>query len=154
MPSRMTFRVRCLRVVAMLGLLALAGPISARAEPTSGFVDAGELDPTLLPLLDALVHVHDAPSMGMLESITTDGSGMMLHFVSLTVLLPQGKADEATVPPLVPSLLDRQSVATLLPDSGITYGSLARAAPTRGAADTGPTLLSVGGSLSPLPPGA
>ena len=135
MSSRLPFIGRCLLVVGIVGALALTSSVHMRAEPVPGLVDAGDLDPALFPLLDALLHLHDAPSLGMLRSITTDGSGVMLHFASLVVLLPTGKADDATVPPFVASLLDRQSDAPLLPDSGVTYGLLATADPHTGAAN-------------------
>ena len=120
---------RSLLAFAMLGACVLSAPIRAQADPAPGFVDAGDLDPALFPLLDALLHVRDAPGPGALRSITTDGSGVMLHFASLVVLLPAGRPDDATVLPLVASLLDRQSDVTLVPDSTVTYGLLATAAP-------------------------
>jgi hypothetical protein len=138
----------------MLGTFMLSAPIRAQAEPAPGFVDAGDLDPALFPLLDALLHVRDAPGPGALRSITTDGSDMMLHFASLVLLLPAGQPDAATVPPLVTSLLDRQSATPLLPDSDITYGVLATAAPRDAGSDTAPAFLDAGGMLTTWPEGA
>jgi hypothetical protein len=116
---------RSLLALAMLGACVLSAPIRAQAEPAPEFVDAGDLDPALFPLLDALLHVRDAPGPGMLRSITTDESGVTLNFAGLVLLLPSGRTDDATVLPLVRSLLDRQSDAMLVPGSVTTYGSLA-----------------------------
>ena len=151
MASRKTTIGRSLLAVALLGTFMLVAPIRARADPAPGFVDAGDLDPALFPLLDALIHVHDAPSPGLLRSITTDDRGMMLHFASFAILLPIGRADEATVPPLVTSLLDRQSAAMIMPDSNVTYGLLVAIAPRTVATGTTPAVLNAGGSLSSLP---
>ena len=82
---------RSLLAFAMLGACLLSAPIRAQADPAPGFVDAGDLDPALFPLLDALLHVRDAPGPGALRSTTTDGSGVMLHFASLVLLLPAGR---------------------------------------------------------------
>jgi hypothetical protein len=145
---------RSLLAVAMLGALMLSAPIRAQADPAPGFADAGDLDPALFPLLDALLHVRDAPGPGVLRGITTDGSGVMLHFASLVLLLPSGQPNEAAVPPFVTSLIEHQSAATLVPDSDITYGLLATTAPRDAGGDAAPAVLEAGGALSALPEGA
>lgn len=140
-----------LLIVAMLGSLLLSGPARAQASTDPGFVDAGDLDPALFPLLDALLHLRDAPALGPLRSITTDGGGVMLHFAGLVLLLPASRPDAATAPPLVTTLLERRSAVTLLPESGVTYGLLATAAPDTPAAGAAPPLLETDGALSSPP---
>ncbi len=154
MPSRTTALGRFLLVVAMLGsLFALAVPTRAQADPAPGFIDAGDLDPALFPFLDAVLHVHDAPGPGALRSVTTDTSGMTLHFAGSVFFLSAGQPDAAAALPLAVSLLERQIAVPLLPDSDITYRLLATAAP-QASRDGPPALLDAGGSLSSLPPGA
>lgn len=141
---------RTLLVAAMLVPFLLATPAHARTGPGAGFVDAGDLDPAIFPLLDALLHLHDAPAPGLLRSITTDGHGVTLQFASLVLTIPADRPDDAAVPPLVTLLLERRSAATLQPDSGITYGSLATI-PGTVTVGADPALLGADGSLSAPP---
>jgi len=134
-------------------LLPLIAPLSVHAEtfPAIGIADAGDLDPAVFPLLDALLHVRDVPGLGPLRSATTDGHGIMLHFAGLAVLLPEGRPDNASVPPLVAALLDRRAVEPLMSGTTITYGMLTAVAPHTIAGSAIPAFLTTGGSLSSLP---
>ncbi len=138
-------------VAALIALLIAPLSVSADAPRVSEYTDVGDLDPALFPLLDALIQMHDAPSLGPLRSVTSDGRGLLLHFAGLVVLLPEGQPAAATVPPLVTTLLDRQISVTLMAGSGVTYGDLARGAPRIATASAAPALLSAGGTLSALP---
>jgi hypothetical protein len=151
--DRTPLRGCLLLVVAVLSscLVPLSAPVKADHDP--GFVDVGDLDPALFPLLDALLSVHDAPRSGPLRSITTDERGMLLHFASLVLLLPMGQPDDATAPPLVPALLDRQTAITLMPTTAVTYGVLGAAAPRTASSSATPLLLDGSGVLSSFPAG-
>jgi beta-lactamase class A len=140
---------------AAIALLFIA-PLSVHAEnaPAIGSADAGDLDPAIFSLLDALFHPRDAPDPGPLRSVTSDGRGIMLHFAGLVVALPEGQPDAASVPPLVAMLLDHRAAVTLMPGSAITYGMLATAAPRTDSGSLSPAFLTDGGALSPLPPDA
>lgn len=142
---------RAMLLVALCTLPVSSLPVRADSVPVTGTVDAGDLDPAIFPLLDALLHVRDVPAPGPLRSVTTDGRGLLLHFAGLVVLLPEGKPDAASAPPLVATLLDHQTSVTLLPGSAITYGMLAADAPHTGSGSATPAFLDLGSSLSALP---
>jgi hypothetical protein len=118
--DRTSHRWRLLLVVALLSSCLVPLTAHAKVDSDAGFLDAGDLDPALFPLLDAVLSVRDAPKPGPLRSITTDGRSMMLHFASLVLLLPAGQPDDATAPPLVSTLLDRQTSVTLMPTTTVT----------------------------------
>jgi hypothetical protein len=145
---------RILPLVALVVLLIAPSAAHADRAPATAIVDAGDLDPAIFPLLDALLHVQNAPDPGVFRSVTTDGHGIMLHFAGLAVLLPEGQPDNASAPPLVATLLDRQAAVALMPGSAITYGMLATATPRTGAGIAIPASLTADGSVSPLPLGA
>ncbi|MHB8646054.1 MAG: serine hydrolase [Thermomicrobiales bacterium] len=142
-------------LIAALFVL-LRSSLSGHAESVTpnGLADAGDLDPAVFPLLDALLHLREMPDPGPLRSATTDGHGIMLHFAGLAVLLPDGQPDTASVPSLIATLLDRQVAVPLLTGSTITYGTLATAAPRTIAASAIPAFLDADGTLLSLPLGA
>lgn len=142
---------RILPLVALIMLLIAPPSVHADDVSAPAVADAGDLDPAIFPLLDALLHVQNAPAPGMFRSVTTDGRSIMLHFAGLVVLLPEGQPDHASALPLVATLLDRQAAVALMPGSAITYGMLATATPRTEAGSAIPASLTAGGSVSSLP---
>ncbi len=149
--GRMQRDWRALLLVAAIVLLIAPPPIHADNVPAPRISDAGDLDPAILPLLDALLRVRDVPDLGPFRSVTTDGRGIMLHFAGLVVLLPEGRPDAASAPSLVAMLLDDQATVTLMPGSTITYGMLAATAPRTGSGSAIPAFLTAGGARSSPP---
>jgi len=138
-------------LIALMLLPVSSLPVRAENVAPTAVVDAGDLDPAIFPLLDALLHVRDVPSPGPLRSVTTDGRGLLLHFAGLVVLLPEGVPDAASAPPLVASLLDHSVSVTLASGSAVTYGMLAGAAPLDPARGAAPAFLDSAGAVSVLP---
>ncbi len=145
---------RAMLLAATFVLLIAPHPARADGAPAAAIADAGDLDPAIFPLLDALLRVRDVPDPGPLGSVTTDGRGIMLHFAGVVVLLPEGRPDAASAPPLVATLLDHRAAVTLMAGSAITYGMLATAAPRADSGSAPPAFLTPGGALSSLPPDA
>jgi len=147
--------VRCVWWAALLVALCVLPvsslPVRAQAASVAETVDAGDLDPAIFPLLDALLHLRDVPGPGPLRSVTTDGHGLLLHFAGLVVALPEGNPDAASALPLVAPLLGRGVSMTFLPESAVTYGMLATDAPHTGSGSALPAFLDADGSLSALP---
>ncbi len=142
---------RALLLAVVFTLLLAPLPIHAGNVSAPGIADAGDLDPAVLPLLDALLRVRDVPGLGPFRSVTTDGRGILFHFAGLAVLLPEGRPDAASAPPLVALLLDDQAAVTLLPGSAITYGMLATDAPRAGSGSAIPAFLTADGARSSPP---
>jgi len=137
---------------ALLGIIMLLASCPVGVVAT-GLPDAPDLDPAFLSLVTALLHAPDVPSPGALRSVSMDGRTVSLRFAGLVVVLPAGQVENATVPLLAQTLLERQSSVTLLQGSTITYGMLAADAPRTTTAPM-PPLLNADGSLSSLPAGA
>ena len=142
---------RAILLITVVALFFTPLSIHAESAPASVVADAGDLDPAIFPLLDALLRVRGMPDLGPFRSVTTDGHGMMLHFASVAIFLPEGQPDATSTLPLVATLLDHQVSASLMPGSTITYGMLATTAPHTGSGSAIPAFLTADGALSSLP---
>lgn len=114
---------------ALVALLVLPLAVSAvgtvTPAPHLATVDLGDFDPALVPFVAALTHVGGVTAPGTLRAILTDSRGVTLRFTGVTVFLPKGKVEQATIAPLVQTLLDRSVTAPLIPESTATYAQLA-----------------------------